>query len=78
VRLAYVGKTPSGNYKPFFFNQALMTADVELSEEIFIVMERSLAGLRSSANPNQRHLKKLAEILLPIKHVYNSEFVQSC
>jgi hypothetical protein len=35
--LAYVGKTASADYKPFFFNKALMTADVELSEEMFII-----------------------------------------
>lgn len=39
--LAYVGKTPSGEYKPFHFNQPLMTADVELSEEMFIVTKET-------------------------------------
>jgi hypothetical protein len=35
--LAYVGKTASGEYKPFYFNKAVMTADVELSDEMFII-----------------------------------------
>src|SRR5260370_19234001 len=35
--LAYVGKTASGEYKPFYYSKALMTADVELSEEMVIV-----------------------------------------
>jgi len=35
--LAYVGKTVSGEYKPFCYNKALMTADVELSEDMFII-----------------------------------------
>jgi len=35
--LAYAGKTPSGDYKPFCFNQPLMTADVEFSDEMFII-----------------------------------------
>ncbi len=35
--LAYVGKTATGEYKPFCFNRALMTADVELSEDMFII-----------------------------------------
>src|SRR6266576_6196292 len=39
--LAYVGKVPSGGYKPFYFSQALMTADVELSEEMFIIMKET-------------------------------------
>ena len=39
--LAYVGKTPSGEYRPFCFNQALMTADVELSDEMFIITKET-------------------------------------
>jgi hypothetical protein len=39
--LAYVGKMPSGGYKPFCFNQALMTADVEISDEMFIVTKET-------------------------------------
>ena len=35
--LAYVGKTAKGDYKPFCFNQALMTGDVEFSEEMFLI-----------------------------------------
>jgi hypothetical protein len=39
--LAYVGKTASGEYKPFYYNKALMTADVELSEEMFIITKET-------------------------------------
>ena len=39
--LAYVGKTASGEYKPFYFNKALMTADVELSDDMFIITKES-------------------------------------
>jgi hypothetical protein len=35
--LAYVGKTAKGDYKPFCFNQVLMTGDVEFSEEMFLI-----------------------------------------
>jgi len=50
--LAYVGKTPSGDYKPFCFNQALMTADVEFSEDMFIVTkETAEAYLKRRAAP---------------------------
>ncbi len=40
-QLAYVGKTASGQLKPFHFNQALMTADVEFSEDMFIVTKET-------------------------------------
>ncbi|MGP8234160.1 MAG: ATP-binding protein [Limisphaerales bacterium] len=40
-RLAYVGKTSSGTYKPFEFNKALMTADVEFSEDMFIITKET-------------------------------------
>lgn len=39
--LAYVGKTTSGQYKPFCFNQAIMTADVEFSEDVFILTKET-------------------------------------
>jgi hypothetical protein len=39
--LAYIGKTPSNDYKPFYFSQALMTADVELSDEMFIITKET-------------------------------------
>ena len=48
--LGYVGKTANG-YKPFSFNQALMTADVEFSEEMFIVTkETAEAYLKTRAS----------------------------
>jgi hypothetical protein len=39
--LAYVGKTPSGEHKPFAFNQTLMIADVEFSEEMFVLTKET-------------------------------------
>jgi Protein of unknown function (DUF499) len=39
--LAYIGKTASNDYKPFYFSQALMTADVELSDEMFIITKET-------------------------------------
>lgn len=51
--LAYVGKTPSGEYKPFAFNQAIMTADVEFSEDMFIVTkEAAEAYLKTRTAPS--------------------------
>src|SRR5260370_22925313 len=35
--LAYVGKTGNGDYKPFAFNQAIMTSDIEFSDEMFLI-----------------------------------------
>jgi hypothetical protein len=50
--LAYVGKTASGEYKPFYFNKALMTADVELSDDMFIITkEVAEAYLKGRATP---------------------------
>jgi hypothetical protein len=50
--LAYVGKTPSNEYKPFYFSQALMTADVELSDEMFIITkETAQAFLKERVTP---------------------------
>ena len=50
--LAYVGKTASGEYKPFCYNKALMTADVELSDDMFIITkETAEAYLKGRATP---------------------------
>lgn len=50
--LAYVGKTGNGGYKPFCFNQALMTADIDFSDEMFLITkETAEAYLKSKATP---------------------------
>jgi len=50
--LAYIGKTASNDYKPFYFSQALMTADVELSEEMFIITKETAdAYLKTRTTP---------------------------
>jgi hypothetical protein len=50
--LAYVGKTAKGDYKPFYFNQALMTGDVDFSEEMFLITkETAEAYLKSKTSP---------------------------
>jgi hypothetical protein len=50
--LAYVGKTATGAYKPFCFNQALMIADIEFSEDMFIVTkETAEAWVKSKGAP---------------------------
>jgi regulator of replication initiation timing len=50
--LAYVGKTTKGDYKPFCYNQALMTGDVDFSEEMFLITkETAEAYLKSKASP---------------------------
>ena len=56
--LAYVGKTGSGDYKPLCFNQALMTTDIEFSEEMFLITKETaeayLKAKAASAPPPQR------------------------
>jgi hypothetical protein len=50
--LAYVGKTGKGDYKPFCFNQALMTGDVEFSDEMFLITrETAEAYLKTKTSP---------------------------
>ncbi len=50
--LAYVGKDGSGGYKPFLFNQAVMTADIEFSDEMFLITKESAdAFIASKAKP---------------------------
>jgi hypothetical protein len=39
--LAYVGKSGNGEYRPFAFNQAAMTADIEFSEEMFLITKET-------------------------------------
>ncbi len=52
--LAYVGKTGSGDYKPFCFNQALMTTDIEFSEEMFLITKDTAeAYLKTKASAGQ-------------------------
>lgn len=34
---AYVGKTPKGTYKPFYFNTPLPSAEIEFSEDMFLI-----------------------------------------
>ena len=50
--LAYVGKGAKGDYKPFCFNQALMTTDIDFSEEMFLITKETAdAYLKSKATP---------------------------
>jgi len=48
--LAYVGKAADGTYRPFFFNQPLAAADVEIADDLFVITaERAEAYLRAQA-----------------------------
>jgi hypothetical protein len=50
---ACVGKVSSGEYKPFWFGQAVMTSDVELSDEVFLITKEAAdAYLRQRASPD--------------------------
>jgi hypothetical protein len=46
--LAYVGKAGSGEYKPFFFNQGIMTGDIEFSDEMFIITKEAAEAYRKA------------------------------
>jgi Protein of unknown function (DUF499) len=62
-QLAYVGKTASGEYKPFAFNHSLSTADVEISEEMFIITKDTAeAYLKSRSSPEPEPSGPLPEV----------------
>lgn len=48
-QLAYVGKTAGGKYHPFNFERTINAADVEISEEMFIVTKETAEGYRKDA-----------------------------
>lgn len=51
--LAYVGKAGNGDYRPFAFNQAIMTSDIEFSEEMFLITkETAEAYLKAKSTPS--------------------------
>ena len=51
-QLAYVGKTASGKYQPFVFERTMNAADVEISEDMFIITKETAEAYRKeSAKP---------------------------
>jgi len=48
-QLAYVGKTAGGKYHPFSFERTINTADVEISEEMFIITKETAEAYRRDA-----------------------------
>jgi hypothetical protein len=58
--LAYVGKTGTGDYKPFVFNQALMTTDIEFSEEMLLITKETAEAYlknKAASAPSGANLK---------------------
>jgi hypothetical protein len=45
-QLAYVGKTAGGKYHPFSFERTINAADVEISEEMFIITKETAEAYR--------------------------------
>jgi hypothetical protein len=48
-QLAYVGKTAGGKYHPFNFERTITTADIEISEEMFIITKEVAEAYRKDA-----------------------------
>lgn len=48
-QLAYVGKTAGGKYHPFSFERTINTADIEISEEMFIITKETAEAYRMEA-----------------------------
>lgn len=47
-QIAYVGMTPSGKYQPFNFERSMVAADVEVSEEMFIITRETAEAYREA------------------------------
>jgi len=45
--LAYVGKTANGRYEPFIFEKNLSVADVEISDDLYVITKESAEAYRS-------------------------------
>ena len=45
--LAYVGKTANGRYEPFIFEKNLNVADVEISDDLYVITKESAEAYRS-------------------------------
>jgi hypothetical protein len=48
-QLAYVGKTAGGKYHPFYFERTISTAEVEISDEMFIITKETAEAYRKDA-----------------------------
>ena len=60
--LAYVGKTDSGSYRPFNFNQAMMTADVEISDDMFIITKETAEAFLKTKHQSQGGAEQLVVV----------------
>lgn len=48
-QLAYVGKAANGKYHPFYFERSVNAADIEISEEMFIITKEIAEAYRKDA-----------------------------
>jgi hypothetical protein len=48
-QLAYVGKIAGGKYHPFYFERTINTAEVEISDEMFIITKETAEAFRKDA-----------------------------
>lgn len=60
---AYVGKASAAKYKPFVFNQPMMKADVEFSDEMFLITKEvaEAHSAQTTAGGEQREPEKTAD-----------------
>jgi hypothetical protein len=62
-QLAYVGKIAGGKYHPFSFERTISTADIEISEEMFIITKEAADAYRKeSAGPSSVALTPPASV----------------
>ncbi|MBR8832882.1 MAG: hypothetical protein DSM106950_02260 [Stigonema ocellatum SAG 48.90 = DSM 106950] len=46
--LAYVGKTSSGNYEPFQYQCTISAADIEISDDVFIITQETASAYKKA------------------------------
>ncbi len=46
--IAYVGKTASGKYEPFYFNRSIFPTDIEVVEEMFLISKETAIAYQAA------------------------------
>ena len=50
-QLAYVGKTPAGNYQPFVFGQSIDAMEIEFSDDMYVITAETANAYLAVQNP---------------------------
>ncbi len=69
-QLAYVGKAASGKYLPFGFERTINTADIEISEEMFIITKETAEAYRKDLTKPRAPRRRCSRPKLAIRETY--------